>query len=196
MIGNGASRNAGLYFYFDLQAVDDTKIAALMDPVSLELLETVTTFIIGLSSSGCPGGLLAGFIASGQLLVQFLNNSGVACGNAKKLIEDEPRDSQNDLGKGFKRHKAGVVGDAVGVPFKDHSRSGAKSGDHVYEPGISNRCACCSAMADAPLVRFALAAILIRVLAWAVMSSKTPSERLMESAPATIKTKKSAKKSN
>jgi len=67
------------------------------------------------------GGFLAGIIVSGQLLAVFLNNSGGAWDNAKKLIEDEPRDPKNNTGKGSERHKAGVVGDTVGDPFKDTS---------------------------------------------------------------------------
>jgi len=65
------------------------------------------------------GGFLAGIILSGQLLAVFLNNSGGAWDNAKKLIEDEPRDFSMNMGKGSERHKAGVVGDTVGDPFKD-----------------------------------------------------------------------------
>ena len=65
------------------------------------------------------GGFLAGIIVSGQLLAVFLNNSGGAWDNAKKLIEDEPKNPARTSGKGSERHKAGVVGDTVGDPFKD-----------------------------------------------------------------------------
>jgi K(+)-stimulated pyrophosphate-energized sodium pump len=65
------------------------------------------------------GGFLAGIILSGQLLAVFLSNAGGAWDNAKKAIEDEPRDLTNNTGKGSERHKAGVVGDTVGDPMKD-----------------------------------------------------------------------------
>jgi len=65
------------------------------------------------------GGFLAGVILSGQLLAVFMANSGGAWDNAKKLIEDEPRDLVANTGKGSERHKAGVVGDTVGDPLKD-----------------------------------------------------------------------------
>src|SRR5258705_11017291 len=65
------------------------------------------------------GGFLAGIIVSGQLLAVFLNNSGGAWDNAKKLIEDEPKKLAENSGKGSERHKASVVGDTVGDPFKD-----------------------------------------------------------------------------
>jgi len=65
------------------------------------------------------GGFLAGVILSGQLLAVFMANSGGAWDNAKKAIEDEPRDLAANTGKGSERHKAGVVGDTVGDPLKD-----------------------------------------------------------------------------
>ena len=65
------------------------------------------------------GGFLAGVILSGQLLAVFMANAGGAWDNAKKAIEDEPRDLVANTGKGSERHKAGVVGDTVGDPLKD-----------------------------------------------------------------------------
>ncbi len=65
------------------------------------------------------GGFLVGIILSGQLLAVFLSNAGGAWDNAKKSIEDEPRDLVKNTGKGSERHKASVVGDTVGDPMKD-----------------------------------------------------------------------------
>ncbi len=65
------------------------------------------------------GGFLAGVILSGQLLAVFMANAGGAWDNAKKSIEDEPRDLVANTGKGSERHKASVVGDTVGDPLKD-----------------------------------------------------------------------------
>lgn len=65
------------------------------------------------------GGFQAGIIASGQLLAVFMANAGGAWDNAKKAIEDEPRDIEKNTGKGSERHKASVVGDTVGDPLKD-----------------------------------------------------------------------------
>jgi K(+)-stimulated pyrophosphate-energized sodium pump len=65
------------------------------------------------------GGFLAGIILSGQLLAVWMSNTGGAWDNAKKAIEDEPRNLAANTGKGSERHKSSVVGDTVGDPMKD-----------------------------------------------------------------------------
>jgi K(+)-stimulated pyrophosphate-energized sodium pump len=63
---------------------------------------------------GALGAYLAGAIGTGTLMAVFLSNSGGAWDNAKKMIEDGKYG-----GKGSEAHKATVVGDTVGDPFKD-----------------------------------------------------------------------------
>jgi K(+)-stimulated pyrophosphate-energized sodium pump len=60
-------------------------------------------------------------ILVGQLMAVFQSNTGGAWDNAKKTIEDEPRDLAKNTGKGSERHKASVVGDTIGDPLKDTS---------------------------------------------------------------------------
>jgi len=67
-----------------------------------------------LRGAAALGGFLAGAILSGQLMAVFLSNTGGLWDNAKKTIE-----AGMFGGKGTDEHKAGVVGDTVGDPFKD-----------------------------------------------------------------------------
>jgi K(+)-stimulated pyrophosphate-energized sodium pump len=102
------------------QAVAIATSAAQKELLSLALLGIVTPIVVGLLLQvEALGGFLAGIILSGQLLAVFMNNAGGAWDNAKKIIEDEPKDPARNLGKGSERHKAGVVGDTVGDPMKD-----------------------------------------------------------------------------
>jgi len=64
-------------------------------------------------------GFLGGAIVAGQLLASFMCNSGGAWDNAKKMVEDEPRNAEANTGKGSEKHKAAVTGDTVGDPLKD-----------------------------------------------------------------------------
>lgn len=90
---------------------------ALKEMILPSLLAVISPVVIGLilGPEGL-GGLLVGSIASGFLLAVFLANSGGAWDNAKKYIE-----SGNLGGKGSDAHKATIIGDTVGDPFKDTS---------------------------------------------------------------------------
>lgn len=94
--------------------------SAQKELIPLALISITLPLIVGLVLQvEALGGFLAGVILSGQLLAVFMANSGGAWDNAKKAIEDEPRDLAMNTGKGSERHKAGVVGDTVGDPLKD-----------------------------------------------------------------------------
>jgi K(+)-stimulated pyrophosphate-energized sodium pump len=94
--------------------------AAQKELVPLAVIALTVPIIVGLLLQvEALGGFLAGIIVSGQLLAVFMANAGGAWDNAKKTIEDEPRDLKANTGKGSERHKASVVGDTVGDPLKD-----------------------------------------------------------------------------
>ena len=81
------------------------------------LIAIIVPVVVG-ATMGVAGviGLLAGGLTAGFTLAVFMNNAGGAWDNAKKFIE-----KGNYGGKGSEAHKAGVVGDTVGDPFKDTS---------------------------------------------------------------------------
>ena len=94
--------------------------SAQKELIPLATISVLTPLMIGLVLQvEALGGFLAGIILSGQLLAVFMSNAGGAWDNAKKSIEDEPRDLVANTGKGSERHKASVVGDTVGDPLKD-----------------------------------------------------------------------------
>ncbi len=94
--------------------------AAQKELIPLAVISVLTPIALGLLLGvEALGGFLAGIILCGQLLAVFMSNAGGAWDNAKKAIEDEPRDLAKNTGKGSERHKAGVVGDTVGDPLKD-----------------------------------------------------------------------------
>ena len=91
--------------------------AALKQMVLPGVLAVISPIIIGIVfGSEALGGMLAGALVTGVLMAIFMSNSGGAWDNAKKYIE-----GGHHGGKGSSAHKAAVVGDTVGDPFKDTS---------------------------------------------------------------------------
>ncbi len=102
------------------RAVGISTTAAQKELIPLATIAVLLPLAVGLILKvEALGGFLAGIILSGQLLAVFMANAGGAWDNAKKTIEDEPRNLEANTGKGSERHKAGVVGDTVGDPLKD-----------------------------------------------------------------------------
>ena len=86
------------------------------------LLAIVTPVVVGfIFGAETLGGLLAGVTVCGVLMAIFQSNSGGAWDNAKKMIEEGINLDGQTYGKGSEAHKAAIVGDTVGDPFKDTS---------------------------------------------------------------------------
>jgi K(+)-stimulated pyrophosphate-energized sodium pump len=95
--------------------IDICTAASLRELTTPALLAVLTPVIVGFGIGyAALGAFLAGVILTGQLMANYLSNAGGAWDNAKKYIEDG-----HHGGKGSAAHKAAVIGDTVGDPFKD-----------------------------------------------------------------------------
>ncbi|MDP8928221.1 MAG: sodium/proton-translocating pyrophosphatase, partial [Actinomycetota bacterium] len=95
--------------------IDICTTASLRELATPALLAVLTPVIIGFGINYFAlGAFLAAVILTGQLMANFLSNAGGAWDNAKKYIEEG-----HEGGKGSEAHKAAVIGDTVGDPFKD-----------------------------------------------------------------------------
>jgi len=136
-------------------------VIALSVPISVGLMLGVEAL----------GGFLAGIIVSGQLLAVFMANAGGAWDNAKKTIEDEPRDLAANTGKGSDRHKASVVGDTVGDPLKDTAGPALNPMIKVVNL-VSLIIAPIIVAAKTSWATFVVALLLIAAASWALWRSK------------------------
>ena len=97
------------------RCIDIATTGALRELIPAGLMAILATLAVGfIGGVRAIGGFLAGNIVSGLLIALFMSNSGGLWDNAKKYVE-----AGNFGGKGSAAHKAAVVGDTVGDPFKD-----------------------------------------------------------------------------
>ena len=99
------------------KCVEISTTAALKEMLIPGIMAVVVPLIVGVFlGTGALGGLLAGALVTGVMMAIFMSNAGGSWDNAKKYIEEGSHG-----GKGSDAHKAAVVGDTVGDPFKDTS---------------------------------------------------------------------------
>ncbi|MEG0511214.1 MAG: sodium-translocating pyrophosphatase [Clostridia bacterium] len=97
------------------RCIDIATHGALLELIPAGLMTIIATLLVGfIGGPSAIGGFLLGNIISGLLLALFMSNAGGLWDNSKKFIE-----AGNEGGKGSDAHKAAVVGDTVGDPFKD-----------------------------------------------------------------------------
>ncbi|MBR5236360.1 MAG: sodium-translocating pyrophosphatase [Clostridia bacterium] len=97
------------------KCIDIATTGALKELIPAGLMSIIATIIVGfIGGPSAVGGFLLGNIVSGLLLALFMSNSGGLWDNSKKYVE-----AGNEGGKGSEAHKAAVIGDTVGDPFKD-----------------------------------------------------------------------------
>lgn len=104
------------------KCVEISTKASIKEMVFPGLLAVVVPVFVGfVAGPEMLGGLLAGVTSAGVLMAIFQSNAGGAWDNAKKMIEEGVNINGEKYGKGSAPHKAAVVGDTVGDPFKDTS---------------------------------------------------------------------------
>jgi K(+)-stimulated pyrophosphate-energized sodium pump len=104
------------------RCVEISTQSAIKEMMLPGILAIISPVIVGFTfGPETLGGLLAGVTVCGVLMAIFQSNAGGAWDNAKKMIEEGVTVNGEAIGKGSEAHKAAVVGDTVGDPFKDTS---------------------------------------------------------------------------
>ena len=97
------------------RCIDIATTGSLRELIPAGLMTIIATVVVGfIGGPKAIGGFLLGNIVTGLLISLFMSNAGGLWDNAKKYVE-----SGNEGGKGSEAHKAAVIGDTVGDPFKD-----------------------------------------------------------------------------
>lgn len=162
------------------QAITISTTAAQKELVPLALLSVITPIIVGLVlKAEALGGFLAGIILSGQLLAVFMNNAGGAWDNAKKLIEDEPCNLSEGLGKGSERHKASIVGDTIGDPMKDTAGPALNPMIKVVNLVSVIIAPIVVKYHDLGIIGWLIVGVLVLILIWSIRRSKRPATELV-----------------
>jgi K(+)-stimulated pyrophosphate-energized sodium pump len=169
------------------QVVGISTASAQKELVPLTVIAVLVPLIVGLVLQvEALGGFLAGIIVSGQLLAVFMSNAGGAWDNAKKSIEDEPRNLAANTGKGSERHKAAVVGDTVGDPLKDTAGPALNPMIKVVNM-VSLLAAPILVTVQLNLVTVIVALVLTAAVIWALGQSKKEVTLGGDAAPAQVK---------
>ncbi|MBZ0287616.1 MAG: sodium/proton-translocating pyrophosphatase, partial [Anaerolineae bacterium] len=145
--------------------------AAQRELLPIGVIAVLTPIIVGFIL-GAPalGGFLAGIILAGQLMAVFMSNAGGAWDNAKKYIEEG-----NYGGKKSDPHKAAVVGDTVGDPFKDTAGPALNPMIKVVNLVALLAAPLVVTAAENPDSRLPIVVVMLVLLAvvgWAIMRSK------------------------
>jgi K(+)-stimulated pyrophosphate-energized sodium pump len=160
--------------------IDICTAASLRELATPALLATLTPVIIGFGIGYFAlGAFLAAVILTGQLMAVFLSNAGGAWDNAKKYIEDG-----HEGGKGSEAHKAAVIGDTVGDPFKDTAGPALNPLIKVMNLISLLILPAVISLQDNDAARYAIAGVALVVLAAAILFSKRKSDPIGGGEPA------------
>ncbi len=154
--------------------------AAQRELTTPALLAVLSPVIVGFGINYLAlGAFLAAAILTGQLMANFLSNSGGAWDNAKKFIEDG-----HEGGKGSDAHKAAVIGDTVGDPFKD--TAGPALNPLIKVMNLVSLLILPTVIIEAhhTAVRYAISGAALAVLLGAIAFSKRSTGGAMADAPA------------
>jgi K(+)-stimulated pyrophosphate-energized sodium pump len=161
------------------RVVGISTVSAQKELIPLATISVVLPLLIGLVLGvEALGGFLAGVILSGQLLAVFMANTGGAWDNAKKAIEDEPRNLAENTGKGSERHKAGVVGDTVGDPLKDTAGPALNPMIKVVNLISLIAAPILVKYSDLGIWGWVIVIVLLGLVIWSIQRSKKPTKAL------------------
>jgi len=163
------------------RVIDICTAASLRELATPALLAVLTPVVIGFGVGYLAlGAFLAAVILTGQLMAVFLSNAGGAWDNAKKYIEDG-----HEGGKGSEAHKAAVIGDTVGDPFKDTAGPALNPLIKVMNLVSLLMLPAVIKLRDNTGARYSIALVALLILAGAIAFSKRKATAMDTELPAT-----------